>query len=48
MAVEDGLKRFGDVGDGIDVIEFARRGDGREQRPIFGPDLGAGIIVPGF
>jgi len=42
MAVEDGMKRFGDVGDGINVVEFARRDDGREQRPIFGPDLVSG------
>ena len=34
--------RFGDVGDGINVAEFARRDDGREQRPIFGLDLVSG------
>ena len=42
MAVENGLERIGDVGDGINVIEFARRDDGREQRPIFGPDFVSG------
>ena len=42
MAVEDDLKRFGDAGDGIDVVEFARRDDRGEQRPIFGPDLVSG------
>ena len=42
MAFENGLERFGDVGDGINVAEFARRDDGREQRPIFGLDLVSG------
>lgn len=39
MAVENGFQRFGDVGNGIDVVQFARRDDGREQRPVFGADF---------
>ena len=39
MTVEDGLQCFGEVGGGIYIVEFACRHDGREERPIFSPDL---------
>jgi hypothetical protein len=48
MALENGFQCFGDVGDWVNVVEFTGRDDRREERPIFGADLGAGIIVPGF
>ena len=39
MAFENGFQCFGDVGDGINVIQFARRDDRREEGPILGADL---------
>ncbi len=42
MSFEDRLKRLGDVGGGIDVIELAGRHDGSEQRPVFSSDLMTG------
>ena len=42
MAIENGLQCLGDVGDGVNVVQFARRDDGREQRPVFGADLVSG------
>ena len=42
MALENGFQCFGCVGDWVNVVQFARRDDRREQGPIFGPDLASG------
>lgn len=39
MAVHDRLKRLGDVGNGVHVVDLAGGNDRRKQGPIFGPDL---------
>ena len=39
MSVDDSVEGFGEVGNGIDVVEPAGGHDGREQRPIFGSDF---------
>jgi hypothetical protein len=42
MTGDDGFERFGDVGDGVHIVELAGGHDGREQGPVVGPDFMTG------
>lgn len=41
MSVENGSQSFGDVGDGVNVVQLARRDDGGEQL-VLSADLMSG------
>lgn len=49
MAGDDCLECFGDIGDGVDVVELAGGHDRRQQGPVFCSDLMTGeeCIFPG-
>lgn len=42
MTGDHGFKRFGDIGDGVYIVELAGGHDGGEQGPFFGPDFMTG------